>query len=58
VIITLAQILMKRKRTVLLATDRLDVIDKADNVVFLRDGKIEAQVRVSEASTYCLTYYS
>jgi ABC-type bacteriocin/lantibiotic exporter with double-glycine peptidase domain len=38
------KILLKRKRTVLLATDRLDFIEKASKIVFLKDGKIEAQV--------------
>ncbi len=39
------KILLKRKRTVLLATDRLDFIEKASKIVFLKDGKIEAQVK-------------
>jgi ABC-type multidrug transport system fused ATPase/permease subunit len=39
------KILLKRKRTVLLATDRLDFIEKASKIVFLKDGKIDAQVK-------------
>jgi ABC-type thiamine transport system ATPase subunit len=38
------KILKKRKRTVLLATDRTDFFEKADRIVFLRNGRIEAQV--------------
>ena len=38
------KILMKRKRTVVVAADRLDFAEKADKVVFLKDGRIEAQV--------------
>ena len=37
------QILMQRKRTVLLSTDRMDFLEKADNIIFLKEGKIEAQ---------------
>ena len=39
------KILMKRKRTVVLASDRLDFAEKADKIVFLREGQVEAQVR-------------
>ena len=40
--------LLKRKKTVFMATDRLDFLDRADKVIYVRDGSTCAQGSVDD----------
>ena len=41
-------ILLKRKRTVFMATERIDFLSKADHVIYMKDGYIRSQGSVDE----------
>ncbi len=41
-------LLLKRRRTVIMATDRLDFLEKADNVIYMQDGCVCASGLVPE----------